>query len=163
MLINSSIGECNMATLTTNKNYLNPTGFRLAIDSTLYPNTEYFCSAVSHPDVFVGEGTLNIPGLNSFIPGDAVSYGTLSVSIIIDEDMTSYIEMVNWLKSVVTSSESVTRDITLQVLSSHSNVSKSIRYKDAFPTNIAQLAFTAAAEEYLTFDVSFRYSEFFFE
>jgi hypothetical protein len=77
--------------------------------------------------------------------------------------MTSYIEMVDWLKSVVTSSESVTRDITLQVLSSHSNVSKSIRYKDAFPTNIAQLAFTAAAEEYLTFDVSFRYSEFFFE
>mgnify|MGYP001239682663 FL=1 len=152
-----------MATLTTNKNYLNPTGFRLAIDSTLYPNTEYFCSAVSHPDVFVGEGTLNIPGLNSFIPGDAVSYGTLTVSIIIDEDMTSYTEMVECLKSVVTSSISVTRDITLQVLSSHSNVSKSIRYKDAFPTNIAQLAFTASAEEYLTFDVSFRYSEFLFE
>ena len=105
---------------------------------------------------------MNIPGLNSFIPGDAVSYGTLSVSIIIDEDMTSYIEMVNWLKSVVTSSESVTKDITLQVLSSHSNVSKSIRYKDAFPTNVGTINFQSTVDgvQFITFPVTFAYTTF---
>ena len=151
-----------MATLTTNKNYLNPIGFKLVIDSTRYANTEYFCTAVNHPDVFVGEGTLNIPGLNSFIPGDTVSYGTLTVSIIIDENMTSYIEMVEWLKSVVQSQKSVTEDISLQVLSSHSNVVKTIRYKDAFPTNIGSVNFQSTVDgiQFLTFPVTFAYTTF---
>ena len=35
--------------LTSNLNYLQPTGFRVVIDRTKYPNLEYFAQSVSHP------------------------------------------------------------------------------------------------------------------
>lgn len=35
--------------LTSNLNYLQPTGFRVTIDRTRYPNLEYFVQSVSHP------------------------------------------------------------------------------------------------------------------
>ena len=34
--------------LTTNLNYLQPTGFRVIINRTRYPNLEYFVQSVSH-------------------------------------------------------------------------------------------------------------------
>ena len=38
-----------MAELTTNKNYLQPTGFRVIISRQNYPNLEYFAQGVTHP------------------------------------------------------------------------------------------------------------------
>ena len=35
--------------LTSNLNYLQPTGFRVVIDRTRYPNLEYFAQQVTHP------------------------------------------------------------------------------------------------------------------
>ena len=35
--------------LTSNLNYLTPTGFRIVIDRARYPNLEYFCQTVTHP------------------------------------------------------------------------------------------------------------------
>ena len=37
--------------LTTNLNYLQPTGFKILIDRVKYPNLEYFCQQVDHPSV----------------------------------------------------------------------------------------------------------------
>ena len=38
-------------TLTANKNYLQPTGFRVIIDRENYPNLEFFAQSVDHTDV----------------------------------------------------------------------------------------------------------------
>ena len=40
------------AELTSNINYLQPTGFRISIDRKRYPNLEYFCQQVIHPPNF---------------------------------------------------------------------------------------------------------------
>ena len=37
--------------LTSNLNYLQPTGFKILIDRAKYPNLEYFCQSVEHPSV----------------------------------------------------------------------------------------------------------------
>ena len=39
-----------MATLTDNKNYLQPTGFSVSIDRKNYPNLQYFAQSITHPE-----------------------------------------------------------------------------------------------------------------
>ena len=40
-----------MAELTSNLNYLQPTGFKVIIDRENYPNLEYFVQSFVHPDI----------------------------------------------------------------------------------------------------------------
>ena len=86
--------------------------------------------------------------------------------------MSSYIEVYNWLESlVVTPSKNPNKiiaedqnvvDITLSILSSHNNVIKQIRYIDCVVTNIGTLLLEAAATEtpVVTFPVNFKVSYF---
>ena len=47
-----------MATLTTNKNYLSPTGFHLKINSLRFPNLEYFATTITLPQITLEEQAL---------------------------------------------------------------------------------------------------------
>ena len=160
-----------MATLTDNKNYLQPTGFRVIISRKNYPNLEYFAQGVTHPGSTVSPLELNTPRVTSIpFAGDKITYGSLSLDIILDEDMKSYKEMQEWLESTINLNGSSKtdnnfdphQDITVSILSSHNNSNVQIRYKDCIPTNISSIALTAntSTVQFLTFNVEFRFSDF---
>ena len=149
-----------MATLTSNKNYLSSESFKLAISRKDYPNLEYFCNAVSHPDVTIGEALLPMPRHEVHVPGDRMSVGIVTCTIIIDEDMNAYKEVYGWCKNIIDGNPDDIADVSLQILSSKNNVINTIVYKDAFPTSVSNLQFTTSTNEYITFDVTFRMSNF---
>lgn len=160
-----------MATLTKNINYLQPTGFRLTIDRENYPNLQFFCQSVDHPNMDVSFTNVSFRRVDVPMPGDKISYGELTANIIVDEDMNSYKEMHNWLRRLVeepvTSNKTQsptpsTGDITLHLLSSHNNEIGKIRYIDSVPTAIGNISFqsTSSGIEYLVFPVSFKFSYF---
>lgn len=166
-----------MAALTSNQNYLQPTGFKVVIDRENYPNLEFFAQSVNHPDVSMSQPAIPFRRIeNVALPGDTISYGDLSVSFILDEDMKSYTEMYNWLEKNINeefigegprSSNTAPRlpslaDISVSVLSSHNNQNKKVLYKGCVPTSLSGLQFSAIASsvEYLTFDVSFAFTGF---
>jgi len=159
--------------LTTNLNYLQPTGFKIVMDRTKYPNLEYFVQSVSHPDVSVNPMELPIRRITSVpLAGDKMTFGEVSFSIILDEDMKSYIEMMDWLSRIVNDGHvgpdrrhektPTYADITLHVLSSKNNTTKKIRYLDCVPITLGNIEFTATTGDvtYLTFNASFRFSQF---
>ncbi len=49
-----------MATVTTNKNYLQPSGFSVSIERTNYPNLQYFAQSITHPGASVNP--VELPG-----------------------------------------------------------------------------------------------------
>ena len=53
-------------------------------------------------------------------------------------------------------------DITLSILSSHNNVTKTVKYIDCIPTSLADVQFesTSGGEAFITFAASFRFSYF---
>lgn len=159
--------------LTTNKNYLQPTGFKFIISRTNYSNLEYFAQSVTHPGASVNPIELPVSRVTSVpLAGDKISYGELSLDVILDEDMESYKEMQSWLERIVNdgqvnSTGSNTKiptyaDITLLILSSHNNKNVQIKYNDCLPTNLGsvQLSSNVSDISYPTFTVSFRYSSF---
>jgi len=159
--------------LTSNLNYLQPTGFKVIIDRTRYPNLEYFVQSVSHPGANLTPIELPVRRITSVpLAGDKMTFSEVGFDIIVDENMTSYKEMYDWMTRIVnegqvSAGERDTKkptyaDITLSVLSSHNNTVQKIRYLDCVPTGLGAIEFqsTSGDTTFVTFNASFRFSQF---
>ena len=159
--------------LTTNLNYLQPSGFRILIDRTRYPNLEYFAQSVTHPTVNASPVELPVRRVTSVpLAADKLTYSDLSVSIICDENMTAYKEMYDWLQRIVNEGQvsqadrdtkiPTYADVTVSVLTSHNNTAVKLRYLDCVPTDLGsiELSSTAGDTGVVTFDITFRFTRF---
>lgn len=148
--------------VTTNKNFLQPTGFKVVINKE-QSNIEYFAQSVTHPGSSVNAVEVGIPKLSQLpLLGDKITFSELSINLIIDEDMSGYKEMQTWMEDSIENYEGIEADITLVILTSHNNKNIEIRYKNCIPTNIGafDLNSTSGDITYLTFDATFRFSHF---
>ena len=163
--------------LTTNFNYLQPTGFKLVIDRANYPNLEFFCQDFTHAGVIMNTADVGYKKIAA-IPfiGDKLTYNEMLANIILDEDMKSYTEMHNWMRRVLdqdmttpidrfkakTEKPPAESDITLSILSSHNNPIKRIQYVNCIPIALTDIQFasTQVGEAFITFGASFRFTYF---
>lgn len=164
----------NMADLTTNLNYLQPTAYKLSIDRENYPNLEYFAQTITHPGMILNPSEVpfrKIAGVP--IVGGTLTFNELNATIILDESLTGYNEMYSWIRRVVdnlpikamdrTATGTPTyADITLSILNSSNNVSKQVKYLECIPVALGDINFesTASGTEFITFTVAFRFTYF---
>lgn len=155
-------------------NFLQPTGFKVIVQRKRFKNLEFFAQAVSHPDLSVSPSIAPFRGTNLQVPGDKLEYGTLTMEVILDENMNAYKELLNWMQSNVrenyvlstkvnTFSQDVsTYDIRVSILSSHNNTIDTITYKDTFPINLGTINLQANVNDvqFITFPATFAYTTF---
>jgi hypothetical protein len=151
--------------VTINKNFLSPVGFQLKIDSSKYPNLEYFCTSASLPGITMSEAPVPYKGANIGFVGDRIAFGDLVVKFNVTENMENYLETFNWIHDIVNGEKEhseMQSDATLIVLNSHLNKTKEVHYKDIFPISLSGLDFDVNQGdiEYLTAEVTFKYSYF---
>lgn len=150
-----------MASLTTNKNFLSPVGFRLTLDSTKYPNLEYFCTGVSLPDVTIGEAAVPYRGATVNYTGDRVEFSDFTMTFPVTEDMDNYKETFAWIQDMTASDEVELCDAMLSIFTSKNNVGNRIKFKDCFPTSLSGVEFTTNGEfEFLQASATFKYTTF---
>lgn len=163
-----------MAELTSNVNYLQPTGFAVTMSRENYPNLEYFAQSVSHPGVEIQSVEVPFRRVNQPFVGDKLQFGQIVFTFLVDEELKTYSEMYEWTKRIVqdpqvTNTESIQNtniptesDIVVSVLSSHNNIIKRIKYYNAFPVSISELELTTQQGDVtpLTFTSSFRFAYF---
>jgi len=158
--------------ITSNKNYLQPTGFKLVINHEHFANTEYFAQSISHPGASVAPVEIPTSRIARIpIAGDKINYGEMTADIILDEDLKAYQEMQDWLERIVNeghvpvetaSKQATASDISLIIQSSHNNKNVTIKYKDCVPTSLGQIQLASNVTDvtFTTFNVSFRFTEF---
>lgn len=148
--------------LTSNINLLSPTGFKLTINREKFANTEFFITSFGIPSVSTGEVQANFRNNVGYVPGETLTYDSLSLRFAIDEDMVNYTEMLNWMEGNKDLSKFERHDMILSVMTSHNNVNKQFQFKEAFPTSLSGVEFNSQATDvtYLQADVTFRYNEF---
>jgi len=144
-------------------NFLNPSSFVLTLDSQTYSGAEFTIQTMMLPDVTAEGAPLQFRQVNIATVADKIAFGTFEISYLIDEDLLNYKEIFDWIKSNVESNHTATnhaRDLTLTIMNSANNVTKQIKFVDAYPTSISSLPFdiTTTDVEYLTAAVSFNYS-----
>lgn len=177
-----------MQTLTcpipNNINPLQSNGFLFGI--TKLPEVSFFCQEASIPGLSLPNAEMSTPLVTSKLPGDKASYDDLTITFLIDEGMTNYIAVHNWLVGMgfpegwyqyadflkdridgVTSSPAAAAvsDGVLQILSSSNNPIKTVRFVDLFPISLTSLQLTSTTSEttYLAGTATFAYSYYKFE
>ena len=171
----TTFSELPNSTLTTNTSYLQPTGFKLVMDRRNYPNLEYFAQSIVHPGVSTPPAEVPYRNVSQLaFAGDKLEFTELSCTMIMDEDMKGYQEMLDWMNRIVQTPARSARqvlnndagsheaDITISVLSSSNNVTRQIRYINAVPTSLGEVMFesTVGDIQYITYQVSFRFDYF---
>jgi hypothetical protein len=146
-----------------NPTFVNPTGFRLVIDSRQYQNAAFTVQTFSLPDMSITPTLLNLPRRNIGLAADKVEYSPFELTFLVDENFVNYKEIHDWILGQVTEGDQgvrKTRDVSLIVLNSHNNKAREIKFVDAYPISLSSLQFDATntSIEYLIASVTFQYS-----
>jgi hypothetical protein len=170
----------------TNLNYLSPVNFDLLINKL--PKTRYNCIGATLPGVTFNEAIHSTPlSIQSYLPGDRITFDPLLVRFAVDEDMGNYKEIYDWImqlgpgmdtddyRDLVGATKSQTgfdnrsgdmskmySDATLVVNTSSNNPNLEFTFEDCFPTSLGAVEFATDASEvtYAVTDLTLRYTLF---
>ena len=78
--------------------YATGTQWRLAINRL--PKTTWFCTAANIPGITLGEAAFPTPMTDMFLTGDKLTFETLNITFIVDEELQNYRELWEWLVGI---------------------------------------------------------------
>lgn len=162
-------------------NYLKPNSFKFLINRA--PNVTYTCQSANLPAIQLGAAYQQTPFVDVPHPGDKVAFGEFNIRFLVNEDMSNYLELYNWIREIGvpgggndwdsamanrlniytgTNYNKVFSDATLLMLDSNNQVNVRLNFQDLFPINVEALDFdiTTSGMEYFVGVASFRYKLF---
>lgn len=159
-----------------NKNFLSPLNFSFRIKKA--PYTNFFIQKVNVPRMSLPEIEVPTPFINLPKPGDHIAFESLAITFKVDEDMTNYMEIYDWLVQMgkpqdfsqyarieslqinsPTSGLGIYSDIELMILDGKRNANYAVVYQDAYPTDLSGLEFESTAEDidFISASATFKY------
>lgn len=165
-----------MAADNLNKNMLSPTGFTFTINKT--PGMNFFVQSVALPGINLPFTEQPTPFKKIPVYGDHIDYGELQVTFKINEDMSNYREIFNWITAVgfpdeftqysevagaqAGSGQGIYSDASLVILSSAKNGNIKIDIFDMFPTSLSDINMDVRDTEiaYLEATATFKFSNY---
>ena len=78
--------------------YASPSQFRIVLDKI--PNVEWFVVSANVPGVNIGEALFPTPMVDLGIVGDKITYETLDVTFLVDEELINYRELHKWITDI---------------------------------------------------------------
>ena len=64
------------------------------------PKTTWFCTAANVPGITLGEASYPTPMADMFITGDKLTFDTLNITFMVDEELQNYRELWDWLVGI---------------------------------------------------------------
>ena len=155
-------------------NFFQPTGFRVVINSKYYRNLQFFTTKINHPGAQNSADETPFRRIGSVpFPGNTMTYGELSMDVLLDADFVAYQEMYDWMLRLVNEEQIAEQsdepnriptyaDIHVHALTPHNNPNVMMKYVDCLPVSVGDIQFDAQNQsvEYVVFPVSFRFSYF---
>ena len=163
-----------------NRNFLSPLGFKFSLKRS--PGVAYFCNEANIPDMNLAIAEQPTYLRDIPIPGDKIDFGDLNLRFMVDEDLTNYMEIQNWIRGLGypqsikeyqdlekkayiqqtfgQKRQDIYSDGTLQILSNNLIPKFQVLFDDLFPYSLSTITFDATDTdiEYFTAEVSFKYT-----
>lgn len=102
-----------------------------------------------------------------FVPGEKLTFDPLNMGILLDENLDSYVELLNWMKECTTSPGigrkvgelKAMTDATLILQTNKFNSNKRVIFEHIFPTQISGFSFDYQTDPMtpITVDCTFQY------
>lgn len=163
-----------------NRNFLSSVGFKFTLNRA--PKVAFFSNEANIPGITLGVANHSNYLTNPIpVPGDNMVFEDFNLRFLVDEDLTNYMEIQNWMRGLGfpesleeiydfqdtneeferqhKSQMNLYSDGTLLILNSNQNLNFQVVFRGMFPYRLSQLTFdaTKTEEEYFTADVSFKY------
>jgi hypothetical protein len=173
------VAEINLAATQT-PSYLKPNSFKFQIGKL--PNVTYTCQSINLPSLNLSAAQQLSPFVDIPHPGDKIVFGEFSIRYLVNEDMSNYRELYNWMISMGTPGQgsdyaktfnratvfdsgdynSLFSDANVVIIDSNNRPVVKLNFQDLFPTSIEGLDFdiTSSGMEYFVGTASFRYKLF---
>ena len=164
-----------------NRNYLSPVGFKFTI--TKVPKADFFSNSASIPGINLGFAVQPTYLKDLPAPGDKLTYADFSLRFFVDENLTNYLEVHNWLRALgfPESFDEFTAlkendkynptndarnplneysDASLFIYNSQFNEVARVDFKDVFPVSLSTINFDATDTDiqYISAEATFKYS-----
>lgn len=129
-------------------------------------NTSFYCKGTSIPGVSASNPEVGRPRYSTPALNDTLSFEDLVCQIILTEDMSSYMEMRDWLEQctqlVQQDSNDYFEDLEIVIYSSYNNPLRRFTFLDGHPKAIGSIELNSSNDELdaITFNVTFGYSHF---
>jgi hypothetical protein len=151
-----------------NRNFLAPSGFKLELD--LFPGVDFFSSRVNLPDINVPNAIVPTPFRNvPIISSGGLDYGDFRVDFIVDEDLSNYIYVWNWIQKNNLAEDYSDSDVEysngrLLILNSNMRENIIVAFENLFPVSLSDLTFDVADQDvdYLTATITFKFVRYTF-
>ena len=155
------------ASQPTTYDYASPNQWRINFDRL--PLTTWFCTNANIPGITLGEAQYPTPMSDIPISGDKLTFDTLNIQFLVDEELKNYREMWEWLvglgfpKQHSQFSDVLSESKLNTVLPGASRMTYSnkveVHFRDIFPTSLSGIDLTTDTSdvEYIRVDASFRY------
>jgi len=88
----------SLARQPTSLDYASPTQFKFQIQKL--PKVEYFCTSVNLPAVSISEVKQPTPFVDVPLPGTTLSYETLNMTFLVDENLENLQEIHGWIRGL---------------------------------------------------------------
>jgi hypothetical protein len=153
-------------------NFMSPIEFVVVVKRL--PNVQFFTQTVNIPSISMQLIEQANPFKPIPVPGDRAIYGELSLSFIIDESMSNYIEVHNWIKGLTfpnnfeqndnlkNSQYGLLTDISIIIMNSHKNPNINVSFQDCFPVNLSDVTLDTTQSDvvYPQATVTFTFKDF---
>jgi hypothetical protein len=161
----------------SNPNFLQPNKFILTFSRL--PNIQYFCQTVTVPGISMSEIPQFTPFVDAYLPGEKAIYDLLNITFMIDENITSWKEVHDWIRAMTFPEnfeeyKNLTNlnpnrsqrlkpqysDAKIVLLSSSNNPKIEFNFYDVFPTSLSTIIMSAqeTPDSVITADATFRYT-----
>jgi hypothetical protein len=162
-----------------NINLLQQTKFILAF--ARIPNSQYFCQEVNLPGISISETLQTTPFIDIHRPGDKMTYDTLDISFIVNEDLSSWTDIHDWIRGMAfpdnfdeysnlknlspfISNQKAPQycDASLQIQTALNNRKFLIEFSDLYPISLSGINFTTTDDNNstVTARASFRFTQY---
>ena len=142
----------------TELNYLNPVSFET--NFVRMPDVSFSTQEVTIPSVALGMTSYASFFSDIPIEGDKINFEQLSLSFIVAEDLSNYLEIYNWMLAIgfpedftqfslnesIVDGATLKSDMSVIVNTNKSNPNYEILFRDAFPVSLSSIAFQANAQ-----------------
>jgi len=159
-----------------NRNFLSPTGFLFNLAKE--PKVSFLCTSARIPELSLQTAIQPSYLKDVDVPGEKLTYGDLNLRFLVDEDMSNYMAIHNWLtglgfpettqdfKDLVTNDDNIFdmneqfSDGSLIIQNSNYRINSIVKFKDLFPVSLSSLEFDTSVSDiqYFTADATFKYT-----
>lgn len=163
----------------TNINPLSSNGFNFSIEKI--PEVSFFCQEVNLPGMNLPSNDISTPLSIIPIAGDIINFDDLQVQFLVDENMSNYTALYNWIIGlgfpadhqqytdfIASQERGYSRlsreysDATLQILGSNLQPVKTVRFIDIIPVNLSSMTFQSTNNDvtYIVGNATFKINRY---